>query len=172
LINKRLSILLVFFFATTVLVLDQLSKHWILGHIAPGESWTPVPVLGRFFHIIHSSNTGVAFGMFQGGGSLFTIVAAAAVLGIVIYTFMQNETSWLASVSIGLMLGGAAGNLWDRISYGHVIDFIDVRYSDNLVWPTFNLADSALVVGVILLMLVMWREERRAQNHPVAPDLS
>jgi len=172
LISKRFSIFLVFLLAAVTFSLDQLSKHWILDNIAPGDSWTPIPALERYFHIIHSSNTGVAFGMFQGGGSLFTVIAALAVVGIVLYTFLQSETTWVTSISFGFMLGGASGNLWDRISYGHVIDFIDVRYSDTLVWPTFNLADAALVTGVIILMLSLWLEERRLQNQTVATDLS
>ncbi len=168
--SKPQSLSLSFFLAALVLTLDQLSKHWVVANIAPGDMWQPFPAIGRYFRIVHSSNTGVAFGMFQGGGSLFTFVAAAAIVGIIAYVFTQNDTSWLTSISFGLMLGGAAGNLWDRLSYGFVIDFVDVRYSDTLVWPTFNVADSTLIVGVIVLFIALWGQEV-SSDHDSSPTL-
>ncbi|NOZ51010.1 MAG: signal peptidase II [Chloroflexi bacterium] len=168
-ISKPRSISLIFFVAAITLTLDQISKNWVIDHIAVGGAWSPFPAIGRYFRIIHTGNTGVAFGMFQGYGNLFTFVAAAAVIAIIVYAFTQTDTTWLASISFGLMLGGAAGNLWNRLTYGHVIDFIDVRYSDSLVWPTFNIADSSLIVGVILLTIGLWVAERQPPPSPGVP---
>jgi len=169
--SKIRSLSISFLLAALVLTLDQLSKNWVVANIAPGDVWQPFPALGRYLRIIHTGNTGVAFGMFQGGGSLFTFVAAAAVIGIIVYVFTQSDTSWLTSISFGLMLGGAAGNLWDRLTYGHVVDFVDVRYSDSLVWPTFNVADSSLVIGVGVLMVALWLEERRLRQSTAPPEV-
>ncbi len=149
--------------AFLVVLVDRVSKLWVLANIPLYQEIAPIPALYPYFSFLHSANTGVAFGLFQGGSSIFTIIAAIAVIAIAVYSFRSGEQSWLMSLSLGLMLGGAAGNLWDRLAYGAVVDFIKVQASDKLVWPMFNLADSAIVVGTILLVLYFFLDERKVR---------
>jgi signal peptidase II len=150
--------------AGLVILLDRLSKIWVVNNIPLYSEAAPIPALYPYFSFLHSANTGVAFGLFQGGTLIFTIIAAIAVVAIAIYSFRSGSQSWLMSVSLGLMLGGAAGNLWDRIAYGAVVDFIKIQASDSLVWPMFNLADSAIVVGTGLLIIYFFLDERKIRN--------
>ena len=155
------SILTVLSIAALVLFLDRLSKFWVLDNLDLFEGRTLISALAPYLTIFHTTNTGVAFGMFRGGGEIFKIVAAVAVVAILIYTIRQGHSSIIVNISLGLMLGGAAGNLYDRLAYGHVIDFISFRVPGVFNVATFNLADSALVVGTILLAIYMLLEERR-----------
>ena len=155
------SILTVLSVGALVLILDRLSKFWVLGNLELYEGRALIAALAPYFTLFHTTNTGVAFGMFRGGGEIFKIVAAVAVVAILIYTIRQGHSSAFVNISLGLMLGGAAGNLYDRLAYGHVIDFLDFRVPDVFHFATFNLADSALVVGTILLAVYMLLEERK-----------
>jgi signal peptidase II len=150
--------------AALVILLDRLSKVWVLNNIPLYNEVAPIPALYPYFSFLHSANTGVAFGLFQGGSFIFTIIAGVAVIAIAIYTFRSGTQSVLMSVSLGMMLGGAAGNLWDRLAYGAVVDFIKVQASDSLVWPMFNLADSAIFVGTGLLIIYFFLDERRIRQ--------
>ena len=150
--------------AALALLVDRLSKLWVLNNIPLYDEIAPVPALYPYFSFLHSANTGVAFGLFQGGAFIFTIIAAVAVAAIAIYSFRSGAESLLMSISLGLMLGGAAGNLWDRLAYGAVVDFIKVQASSTLVWPMFNLADSSIVVGTILLILYFFLDERKERQ--------
>jgi len=150
--------------AAAVILVDRLSKIWVLNNIPLYEEIAPIPALYPYFSFLHSANTGVAFGLFQGGSLIFTIIAGIAVIAIAIYSFRSGIQSLLMSISLGLMLGGAAGNLWDRLAYGAVVDFIKVQASDSLVWPMFNLADSAIVVGTGLLIIYFFLDERRIRR--------
>ena len=124
------------------LALDQLTKRVVVQSLALGESW---PAEG-FFRITRVANTGSAFGLFGGHNMLLT---AASILGVaVILWFMRaSGESMIVRTSLGLMLAGAVGNLIDRISFGYVVDFIDVG-----PWYIFNVADSAIVIGVAALV--------------------
>ncbi len=150
--------------AALALLVDRLSKMWVLNNIPLYGEMAPIPALYPYFSFLHSANTGVAFGLFQGGTFIFTIIAAVAVAAIAIYSFRSGAESLLMSISLGLMLGGAAGNLWDRLAYGAVVDFIKVQASSTLVWPMFNLADSSIVVGTILLILYFFLDERKERQ--------
>lgn len=110
-----------------------------------------VPILPGIFHLTLTHNTGVAFGLFQGQGLLVTLAALAFVLGLV-WTVLRDNPSPGFLISLGLVLGGAAGNLTDRVRYGSVIDFLDFR-----VWPVFNLADSCITIGVAWMAWQMLR---------------
>lgn len=133
--------------AALVLVVDQVTKHIVLTQLSVGEMWNPVPFLMSFIRVTHVTNTGAAFGMFREYGVFFAIVAVVVVIGIIgFYRYLPPRQGWLR-VSLGLQLGGALGNLLDRIRLGSVVDFIDFR-----IWPAvFNLADTAIVVGVAIL---------------------
>lgn len=164
--HKVRSLLIVLSVGGLVILLDRLTKLWVLENIELYGSWAPFPALDSYFRIIHTTNTGVAFGMLRGGGGLFAIVASVAVVAILVYSYRLPATAsaW-HSVALGLLLGGAAGNLWDRLVYGgHVIDFMLFHLNDRAAFPAFNVADSALVGGVALLVLLLWGEERRAMR--------
>ena len=156
--------LLTLLISSAVIFLDRFSKVWVIKNIPLYSQIAPIPTLYPWFSFVHSTNSGVAFGLFQGGTLLFTIIAAIAVIAIAIYSIQSSGESALLAISLGLMLGGAAGNLWDRLAYGSVVDFILVRASDTLVWPTFNLADSSIVVGTGLLILYLFLDERRSHR--------
>ena len=153
--------LIVIILAGFILLCDRLSKLWVLANLQLYESWAPIPGLASIFTIFHTTNTGVAFGLFQGVGMLFTIVRAIAVVAILIYSYRLEQAPVIVYASLALMLGGAAGNLWDGLAYGHVIDFIDFRIPNVFHWATFNLADSAIVVGVLLLAAQMLLEGKQ-----------
>jgi len=148
-----------------VLVVDQLSKRWVLATIPEGQSLDVVPWLASVFTFTHVTNTGVAFGLFQGMGYLFVAISVVVVVVILIYQRHLPQDRWLIRVALGLQLAGAIGNnLIDRVRLGHVVDFIDLTFWPLATFPVFNVADSSIVVGVILLAVLMLIEECREQR--------
>lgn len=152
--------------AALVFGMDQWSKLWIRTHLALRETITPIPALENFFRIIHWKNTGIAFGLFQGNGWILTTVGIIIVIGIIIFSAKTTDGPAFWYVAMAMELGGALGNLADRINpeLGYVVDFIWVGD-----FPVFNLADAAIVIGALILVLGMWRQEkvekmRRAQD--------
>lgn len=138
----------VVFFLTALLVLaaDQLSKTWLRSNLATGES---LPETG-LFRLTHVQNTGAAFGLFQDQTFPLTIVAIVGIVVLLLFALLFSRrfpflASRLGKLALGLVLGGTVGNLADRLNLGYVTDFIDIG-----IWPAFNVADSAIVVGVIL----------------------
>jgi signal peptidase II len=130
-----------------VIIADQLSKLWINSNLAVGESVFEI----GFFRLTHIHNTGSSFGLFQNQNLILAIIAIIGACAILFLVFfmrhrLQILDTTLAKVSLGLIFGGTVGNLINRLSFGYVIDFIDFNY-----WPAFNIADSSLVVGSILL---------------------
>ena len=132
-----------FLIALLIIALDQVSKIFIKANMTPGQS---IPGEG-FFRITYSTNEGMVFGLFANQTFLITLTAIVGIAAIIIYSRYPIFNQVLVRVALGLMLGGAVGNLIDRIRLGEVIDFIDVG-----AWPVFNLADSAVVVGVVLII--------------------
>ncbi len=129
--------------AATVFAVDQLTKYLVRANLAIGESW---PSEG-FFRLTHGTNTGTVFGLFPQQTLLLTLASFFAI-GFVIYFYRAHGGSgWLSQLNIGLLLGGAFGNLLDRLAWAKVTDFIDVG-----PWPIFNIADSSIVVGITLLI--------------------
>ena len=146
----------------TVIVLDQITKGWVESSLAMGEIWSPWDWLTPYARIVHWANTGVAFGMFQNLGTLFTFLPIL-VAGLIIYFYIQvPREEWSLRLAMSLQLGGALGNLIDRLSIGHVTDFISVGN-----FPVFNIADSAITIGVGVLLLGMYLQERAERNKPV-----
>ncbi len=136
--------------ALVVFGLDALTKWLVVAHMAPGES---IPVLPGFFYITYVRNAGAAFGLLQHRTALFVAVAVLVIGLILWYGRRLARGSTLLGMALGMVLGGAAGNLVDRLTYGQVIDFLDVR-----VWAfVFNVADSAIVIGVALFALHLLR---------------
>ncbi|CUS01933.2 Lipoprotein signal peptidase (modular protein) [Candidatus Promineifilum breve] len=149
-------ILFPFLVTGTVLLIDQVTKNLVETRIPLYSYWAPIPALANIFRITHTANTGAVFGLFQGSGWFFAILAVVVASAIVYFNVTLPGRQWLLRLALGLQLGGALGNLTDRLRQGHVTDFIDVG-----PWYIFNVADMALVGGVILFGLVLLRDERR-----------
>ncbi|MBI4842781.1 MAG: signal peptidase II [Nitrospirae bacterium] len=137
---------LVLLMVSFVAILDFITKRWIVSNINPAE---PIDIL-PFLRIVLVKNTGAAFGLFASlGNNFFLIVTFFAIILIIIYLISLPKGMEL--VAISLIFGGAVGNLIDRITVGQVIDFIDF-YIGNWHWPAFNVADSALTVGITIFI--------------------
>ena len=146
-------------FLALSLGLDQWTKALARTHLRPLGPWNPKVVIEGFFNLRYSENPGVAFGMLQqmpGGKFVLTALAIAAIVLVVMYLRRTDADATRLHVALGLVGGGALGNVIDRISYGRVTDFI-VWHVKSHEWPTFNVADAALCVGVGLMMLDMIR---------------
>lgn len=137
-----------------VFVLDRWTKALIESRIPLHQSH---PVAPGLIDLAHTRNAGVAFGLLANSHSpwmpaVLTLSSGIALILILFFSLKQPAANWRLQLGLMLVLGGAAGNLFDRISYGYVIDFIDVYYG-TYHWPTFNLADSSISLGIGLLML-------------------
>ena len=144
-----------------VILLDRITKYWVDRHLNPGSTITIIP---RVFRISHVLNTGAAFSFFAESGSpervrnaliIFSILAAIMVF---VMLWRVGRTISITSVALALILGGALGNLYDRLHYHFVIDFLEVHIV-HYHWPDFNLADSAIVIGACLLVLEIFRPQ-------------
>ncbi|MCI0421177.1 MAG: signal peptidase II [Acidobacteria bacterium] len=145
---------LYFVIPIVVFILDRLTKVLIESRFLLYESR---PVISGVFDLTHTRNTGVAFGFLANSNSpwvphILTLASATALIAILVYALRHPVQNWKLQLGLMLVLGGAAGNLYDRVSYGYVIDFLDVFYG-TYHWPTFNVADSAITVGIGLLLL-------------------
>lgn len=151
--KKKYVILLV---TSLVLVFDVFTKRMIMKWLTPHESIDILP----FLKIVHVQNEGAAFGLFTSfGNRLFIVISLIAILVIVLYLIKIQDR--LEIFSISLILGGAAGNLIDRLTVGKVIDFMDFFIS-RWHWPAFNVADSALTIGIMLFFISQLRRQRQA----------
>jgi len=135
----------VFLISLVIIVLDQITKHLVLKYMNPFESIEIFP----FLHIVSVRNTGGAFGMFKGVGSTLFIAVSVMAIIFVIWLLIRAKEGYFG---LSLILGGAIGNLIDRLRYGWVVDFIDFSIG-KFHWPAFNVADSALTIGVIVVLL-------------------
>ena len=139
-----------------VFILDQLVKHAVLGSMHLGES---IPIIKDVFHITFVLNPGAAFGMLEHQRWIFIAVALlVVVLALVFYKHIQRE-SLITRIGAGLLLGGALGNLLDRIQSGLVVDFLDFR-----IWPVFNIADIAICGGAAMLIWDMWQRRKEDEE--------
>ena len=140
--------------AVAVVAADQASKAYIRHHVDLGSRDGVFPGV----EIVHVQNRGVAFGLFVNGGLLLVLIGAAAVSALLIFfaTHSRRPLVWLPT---GLLLGGAAGNLIDRLDQGYVTDFIDLP-----AWPSFNLADVCITLGVLSLLYVLEGPPRHAED--------
>ncbi len=137
--------------AATIVVLDQLAKAWVVAGFAPN---VPSPVIGDLVRIWFVHNTGALFGLFRDQAILFAALSIGVVAIIVWFhghAFVAQ--GWLATLTLGLLLGGAVGNLIDRLRLGYVVDFVDIGIG-TLRFYTFNVADSAISVSLVLLILM------------------
>jgi signal peptidase II len=166
--NARIGVFLTC--AAAVLVLDQAAKALASSHLLLGQ---PVPILGEFVRLTLVHNTGAAFGLFPGSRLPFILISVLAI-GVVLYLFARDAYRTLLNrLLLGCILGGAIGNLVDRVRWGRVVDFIDVGWG-SFRWPVFNVADSAVTLGVILLAWNLARSGRADINPQGSsgPDLA
>jgi signal peptidase II len=145
-----------FLVALIIFILDQFTKYLITSYVSPYEIIRVLP----FFNIVYVENIGSAFGMFKSLGNIFFIAVAALAMVFVTILIIKDKDNRL---SFSLILGGAAGNLVDRLVYGYVIDFLDV-YAGRYHWPAFNVADSALTIGIVLMVLKMFFASKSVNN--------
>jgi signal peptidase II len=136
--------------AGLVVAVDQATKQLAATNIAISEEVSVIPGLG----LTHTRNTGVAFGALEGGGLIVAILIGTSLALLIAYFIANRDKPWLW-LPVGMLLGGALGNLADRAREGAVIDFID-----PVAWPAFNVADSCIVIGVFLLLWVVERPSR------------
>ena len=159
--------LILFGVAGVIIALDQWTKWLVRENIEFGAQWLPewLEWLSPYARIVHWYNSGAAFGMFQNGNLVFTILAILVIVAIIYYYPQVEAEDWTLKLAMGLQLAGAAGNLIDRLMVGKVTDFISVG-----TFPVFNVADSSISVGVIVLLLGVWIKER--QEKKKAAELS
>jgi signal peptidase II len=159
-----------YFFASAAisLAIDQLSKTWVVKSLGFTDR---IPVIDGFFYLTHVRNPGAAFSLFADAPEVirapFFIVTTLIALGLIISFFRKlSPRDRLAALALGLILGGAVGNLVDRLIYGEVVDFLHLRLWSGYSWPDFNVADSSIVVGVALLVLELFASESESLSDP------
>ena len=135
--------------AIAVIVLDQLAKSWLVANVQPGEA---IEIVGDYLRLIHGRNDGGLFGLF-GGSAAVLAIASLGVIGLIVAYHARAKPSLVLTIALGLLLGGAIGNLLDRIRYGYVVDFVDAGIG-TLRFYTFNVADSAITIAILLLILL------------------
>jgi signal peptidase II len=141
--------------ALAVLGLDQLSKAMVKAYIPLGASWTPFKGAEKFFSFTHIINRGIAFGLLPEWGDYFLYIGLVVVFFLILYHYRLKGAPPLLYLCFGMQLGGALGNLLDRIRYGYVVDFLDFKF-----WPVFNVADSFITIGTVLMVVFLLRWER------------
>ena len=148
--------------AAAAIAADQLTKAIVSGRLALGEA---VDVFGPFT-LHHVQNSGIAFGLFPTATSVVIVLTALAVAWMLLLFAHSGARHPVLPVGLGLVLGGSLSNLVDRVRLGHVTDFMDIRY-----WPAFNLADSFIVVGVVVLLVVVTASDRPRRDDGEEPRL-
>ncbi|NJO84216.1 MAG: signal peptidase II [Blastochloris sp.] len=133
-----------------IFVCDQLTKRWIVQTLGPVPLTRSIPVVGDWLNLVYSHNMGVAFGFFSNMPSMSSVLTVVALIisfgALYVYVAYLPNSLWSVQISIGLIIGGAVGNIADRIMLGYVVDFIQVGW-----FPIFNVADSAITVGAVIL---------------------
>ncbi|HZY73423.1 MAG TPA: signal peptidase II [Edaphobacter sp.] len=158
--NRRDCRILLLLLAALVVVLDRASKVWIVHHINPGYAITVVPGVFRLTHVL---NTGAAFSLFENSSPIAVrniLIAFSIIAVIIVITLLwrAGRALSLTGVALALILGGAIGNLYDRLRFSHVVDFLEVHIV-HYHWPDFNIADSCIVIGACLLLIEIFRPQ-------------
>ena len=135
--------------AVAVVIVDQLTKSWLVANVQPGGA---IEIAGDWLRLIHGRNDGGLFGLF-GGSAAVLAIASLGVIGLIVAYHARSKPNVVLSIALGLLLGGAMGNLIDRIRFGYVIDFVDAGIG-TLRFYTFNVADSAISIAILLLILL------------------
>jgi signal peptidase II len=145
--------------ALIIVLLDQWTKNMVRTLIPFGQSWSPWSWLEPYLRIVHWQNTGAAFGMFQRYGMVFTVLAFIVSIGILYYYPQVPRNEVAMRLAMAMMLGGALGNLIDRLTQGTVTDFVSVG-----TFAVFNVADACISVGTLILILALWNSERKQKK--------
>lgn len=151
--------------AGAIVALDQWTKYLVRTRLLLGETWSPFEWLAPYARIVHWNNTGAAFGIFPAGGTIFTVVAVLVVAAIIFYYPQVPRDQIGVRIALPMQLGGALGNLIDRLSIGSVTDFMSIGPI-----PVFNVADASISIGVAVLVVVMWIEERHRRRDEAADE--
>ena len=151
----------IFIIAGVIVALDQWTKWLVRTNIPSGQSWLPESLqwLSPYARIVHWYNRGAAFGMFQEGSMVFTVLAFIVIAAIIYYYPQVSKADWPLRLAMSMQLGGALGNLIDRLTIGHVTDFLSVG-----TFPVFNIADASITMGCVVLLLGVWWQERAAKK--------
>lgn len=145
--------------ASIIVILDQWTKNLVRTMIPFGHSWSPWSWLEPYVRLVHWQNTGAAFGMFQRFGAVFAVLAIIVAIGILYYYPQVPRKEWAMRLAMAMMLGGALGNLVDRLTIGTVTDFISIG-----TFAVFNVADACISVGTALLILAVWLSEHKQKK--------
>ena len=143
--------------AAVVVVVDQITKAWLRSTIQPGQP--PIQVIGDFVRFVHGQNRGGIFGLFGDSALILGLASMLVIALIVVYESREGMRSWLLTIALGLLLGGAIGNLIDRLTIGHVTDWVDMGIGEWR-WYTFNVADAAISIALVILIAVALLGER------------
>lgn len=149
--------------AAVIVILDQLTQAWIHQNLSLGEIYRPELWLSRYARLVYVKNTGAAFGIFMNLGGVFTAISALISLAILFAYPRISRQDWLIRLAMGLYLGGALGNLLDRLTFGYVTDFISIG-----AFPVFNIADMSISIGtaVFILGVIIQENRGRSRNQP------
>lgn len=142
--------------AVVVFVLDFLTKSWIVAYFKVPGYRAPIPIVGQILTLDYTQNTGVAFSLLEGQGLLFLLILVAIVVVGGLYWRMRDTANLLVKLPFGLIIGGAIGNLFGRLRFSYVVDFIHFEIPGHFDFPVFNVADSAITIGVIALACLLW----------------
>ena len=143
----------------TIIIIDQTTKILVRRNLSIGEWWSPWVWLEPYARIVNWKNTGAAFGILPNFGDFITILAIVVAIAIVYYFPRVPREDWTLRLAMGLEFGGAVGNLFDRLTIGWVTDFISIWR-----FPVFNVADLCITLGVIVLLLGVWSQERKKDD--------
>lgn len=157
--HGRWRVLLTALIALAVVGIDQLTKQWVLDRLGPEGDLAVVQIIPRVLRLYYVENTGAAFGFFRGNSSILTVLATVMIIFLLFYFRRAIARSTWLSLALGLQIGGAFGNIVDRLRHGFVVDFIDVPR-----FPTFNMADSAITVGVVILGVFLFVRDPHAST--------
>lgn len=146
-----------------VVLIDQISKRLVVDNLIVGQPTQPIPALAPFFQITYSHNSGAAFGFLPQVGDLFLVIAVVVVSAMIYFYPRVPHNGRLTRIAIGFICGGALGNAADRLQYGVVIDFIHYQIP-GLISNVSNLADHAIVLGVILIFIESWLLDRKQKD--------
>jgi signal peptidase II len=153
--------------ALTVFAIDQIAKAYVTGIMTYGQSIAPIPAISEFFLVTLSQNRGAAFSLLPQMGDIFLIIALVMITGVLLFYRKMPPGHWAERIALGMMVGGASGNAFDRLRLGYVVDFFHIQIRPVLS-NVSNFADHAIVLGVIIMLIAGFVRERAERKHAAA----